>query len=120
MASSIDFGAPSDIQTWNGETLITDPGCFSTQETATNSYIKVDFGVSKQVYTVFIVTAGNADGSGFDVMNKSALYVGINGSSPTANDICLGNYSEIGETGFYDCNASGRYLFLRTSAASKI
>ena len=98
--------------------MITDPGCFSTLGT-TNSFIKVDFGASKQVYTVFIATGGSANGSGFDVMNESSLYIGSNASNPTSssNTLCA---NSIGETGFYDCYASGRYLFLQTDAVSKI
>lgn len=57
------------------------------------------------VYTVLIITAGNADGSGYDKMSDAALYVGSNATTPTSNTLCGGNYNKIGETGFYDCFA---------------
>jgi hypothetical protein len=59
---------------------------------------------------VHIVAAGNADGSGFQDIATSFIYVGDDGIIPQNNKLCN---DQITDSGIYSCVASGTYVFLQ-------
>lgn len=68
----------------------------------------ISLGVSTQIRTVHLITAGNSIGQGFNSVATSYIWVG---DSLKAEENVLCNV-QVTESGFYTCIATGMYVFL--------
>lgn len=64
-----------------------------------------------------LITAGSSDGSGFQDIATSFVYIGNDRSAPEKNSLCN---TQITDSGIYSCVGSGNFVFLQLQSFGSI
>ena len=110
------YNDPSVIGSFNeGQTNMSFGKCASTKS-ETNPYVRVDLGQSRVIKSIFLLTGYDPTNESYSI-STSQLYVGNNETRASGNTVC---HKQVHSTGFFDCQASGRYIWLELQGTGQL